>query len=85
MFLSSCILTEAGRLMARYCVAFETMQLFSRVTGTETLPDLVGSLCYRKKKNPHSVCFGLKEDFCWCKYFERTLLLKGGDAKMDAV
>ncbi|PWA13974.1 hypothetical protein CCH79_00017037, partial [Gambusia affinis] len=33
--------TEAGRLMARYCVAFETMQLFSRVTGTETLPDLV--------------------------------------------
>ncbi|XP_035993787.1 probable ATP-dependent DNA helicase HFM1 [Fundulus heteroclitus] len=33
--------TEAGRLMARYCVAFETMQLFSKVTGTETLPDLV--------------------------------------------
>ncbi|XP_038158410.1 probable ATP-dependent DNA helicase HFM1 [Cyprinodon tularosa] len=33
--------TEAGRLMARYCVAFETMQLFSRVTGTETLPELV--------------------------------------------
>ncbi|KAM4727735.1 putative ATP-dependent DNA helicase HFM1 [Anableps anableps] len=33
--------TEAGRLMARYCVAFETMQLFSRVTGTETLPDLI--------------------------------------------
>ncbi|MEQ2307495.1 ATP-dependent DNA helicase MER3 [Ameca splendens] len=33
--------TEAGRLMARYCVAFETMQLFSKITGTETLPDLV--------------------------------------------
>uniref|UniRef100_A0A3B3YXN9 Probable ATP-dependent DNA helicase HFM1 n=1 Tax=Poecilia mexicana TaxID=48701 RepID=A0A3B3YXN9_9TELE len=33
--------TEAGRLMARYCVAFETVQLFTKVTGSETLPDLV--------------------------------------------
>uniref|UniRef100_A0A4W5NV21 DNA 3'-5' helicase n=1 Tax=Hucho hucho TaxID=62062 RepID=A0A4W5NV21_9TELE len=33
--------TEAGRLMARYCVAFDTMKQFSKVTGTETLPELV--------------------------------------------
>ncbi|XP_029560143.1 probable ATP-dependent DNA helicase HFM1 isoform X1 [Salmo trutta] len=33
--------TEAGRLMARYCVAFDTMKQFSKVTGTETLPELI--------------------------------------------
>ncbi|XP_052333326.1 LOW QUALITY PROTEIN: probable ATP-dependent DNA helicase HFM1, partial [Oncorhynchus keta] len=33
--------TEAGRLMARYCVAFDTMKQFSTVTGTETLPELI--------------------------------------------
>uniref|UniRef100_A0A3P9NQ28 Probable ATP-dependent DNA helicase HFM1 n=1 Tax=Poecilia reticulata TaxID=8081 RepID=A0A3P9NQ28_POERE len=41
--------TEAGRLMARYCVAFETMQLFSRVTGSETLPDLVDLMSKSKE------------------------------------
>lgn len=35
-------LAEAGRLMARYCVAFDTMKQFSKVTGTENLSDLVG-------------------------------------------
>ncbi|XP_064862161.1 probable ATP-dependent DNA helicase HFM1 [Oncorhynchus nerka] len=33
--------TEAGRLMARFCVAFDTMEQFSKVTGTETLPELI--------------------------------------------
>ncbi|XP_072220467.1 probable ATP-dependent DNA helicase HFM1 isoform X1 [Leuresthes tenuis] len=33
--------TEAGRLMARYCVAFDTMKQFSEVAGTETLSDLI--------------------------------------------
>uniref|UniRef100_A0A3Q2ZXT9 Probable ATP-dependent DNA helicase HFM1 n=1 Tax=Kryptolebias marmoratus TaxID=37003 RepID=A0A3Q2ZXT9_KRYMA len=33
--------TEAGRLMARFCVAFDTMKQFSKVVGTETLSDLV--------------------------------------------
>ncbi|XP_051808793.1 probable ATP-dependent DNA helicase HFM1 isoform X2 [Acanthochromis polyacanthus] len=33
--------TEAGRLMARYCVAFDTMKQFSKVTGTENLSDLI--------------------------------------------
>nr|XP_020471702.1 probable ATP-dependent DNA helicase HFM1 isoform X2 [Monopterus albus] len=32
--------TEAGRLMARYCVAFDTMKQFSKVAGTENLSDL---------------------------------------------
>ncbi|XP_076601310.1 putative ATP-dependent DNA helicase HFM1 [Chaetodon auriga] len=32
---------EAGRLMARYCVAFDTMKQFSKVTGTENLSDLI--------------------------------------------
>uniref|UniRef100_A0A3Q3IGD2 DNA 3'-5' helicase n=1 Tax=Monopterus albus TaxID=43700 RepID=A0A3Q3IGD2_MONAL len=30
----------AGRLMARYCVAFDTMKQFSKVAGTENLSDL---------------------------------------------
>uniref|UniRef100_A0A3B4AAC7 DNA 3'-5' helicase n=1 Tax=Periophthalmus magnuspinnatus TaxID=409849 RepID=A0A3B4AAC7_9GOBI len=29
-----------GRLMARYCVAFETMKQFSQISGTESLSDL---------------------------------------------
>ncbi|KAM4552713.1 putative ATP-dependent DNA helicase HFM1 [Odontesthes bonariensis] len=33
--------TEAGRLMARYCVAFDTMKQFNEVAGTETLSDLI--------------------------------------------
>ncbi|XP_074544724.1 putative ATP-dependent DNA helicase HFM1 [Halichoeres trimaculatus] len=33
--------TEVGRLMARYCVAFDTMKQFSKVSGTENLPDLI--------------------------------------------
>ncbi|XP_073704911.1 probable ATP-dependent DNA helicase HFM1 [Garra rufa] len=33
--------TETGKLMARYCVAFDTVKQFSRVTGTETLPELI--------------------------------------------
>lgn len=35
---------ETGKLMARYCIAFDTMNLFTKVTGTETLSDLVGLL-----------------------------------------
>lgn len=37
-------LTEASRLMARYCVAFDTMKQFNKVSGTENLSDLVGFL-----------------------------------------
>ncbi|XP_029971671.1 probable ATP-dependent DNA helicase HFM1 isoform X2 [Salarias fasciatus] len=33
--------SEAGRLMARYCVAFETMKQFNKVVGTENLSDLI--------------------------------------------
>ncbi len=32
---------ETGRLMARYCIAFETMKNFNNVQGAETLDDLV--------------------------------------------
>ncbi|KAM7400961.1 hypothetical protein PAMA_005250 [Pampus argenteus] len=33
--------TEAGRSMARYCVAYDTMKQFSKVVGTENLSDLI--------------------------------------------
>ncbi|XP_040000435.1 probable ATP-dependent DNA helicase HFM1 [Xiphias gladius] len=33
--------TEAGRVMARYCVAFDTMKQFCKVAGTENLSDLI--------------------------------------------
>ncbi|XP_067331830.1 probable ATP-dependent DNA helicase HFM1 isoform X2 [Channa argus] len=33
--------TEAGKSMARYCVAFDTMKEFSKVGGTESLPELI--------------------------------------------
>lgn len=33
--------SDAGKLMAQYCVAFDTMKQFSKVMGTENLSDLV--------------------------------------------
>ncbi|XP_035525900.1 probable ATP-dependent DNA helicase HFM1 [Morone saxatilis] len=33
--------TEAGRSMARYCVAFDTMKQFCKVSATENLSDLI--------------------------------------------
>ncbi|KAM9349950.1 putative ATP-dependent DNA helicase HFM1 [Symphorus nematophorus] len=33
--------TETGRIMARYCVAFDTIKQFSKVAGTENLSDLI--------------------------------------------
>ncbi|XP_071446219.1 probable ATP-dependent DNA helicase HFM1 [Hetaerina americana] len=33
--------TEMGRLMARYCIHLETMKLFQKVIGTETVIDLI--------------------------------------------
>ncbi|XP_049323067.1 probable ATP-dependent DNA helicase HFM1 isoform X2 [Astyanax mexicanus] len=33
--------TESGKLMARYCVAFDTMKQFSKLTGTENLAELI--------------------------------------------
>ncbi|XP_033759553.1 probable ATP-dependent DNA helicase HFM1 [Pecten maximus] len=33
--------TEAGRLMARYCIAFETMKKFCGVSGEESISDLL--------------------------------------------
>lgn len=45
VFASLCFsCAEAGRLMARYCIAFDTMKQFSNVAGTESLSDLVGLL-----------------------------------------
>ncbi|XP_061587436.1 probable ATP-dependent DNA helicase HFM1 [Cololabis saira] len=41
--------TEAGRLMARYYVAFETMKQFTNVAGTETLADLINLLSKSKE------------------------------------
>ena len=31
---------ETGRLMARFCVAFETMKIFHGITGRETMEEL---------------------------------------------
>uniref|UniRef100_A0A3Q3W1T6 Probable ATP-dependent DNA helicase HFM1 n=1 Tax=Mola mola TaxID=94237 RepID=A0A3Q3W1T6_MOLML len=43
--------TEAGKLMARYCVAFDTMKVFSKVAGTENLSDVVGLFCLEEFSN----------------------------------
>ena len=32
---------ETGRLMARYCIAYETMKLFQEVDGAQNLNELV--------------------------------------------
>ncbi|CAC5418729.1 HFM1 [Mytilus coruscus] len=33
--------TEAGRLMARYCIAFETMKKFCKISGVESICELI--------------------------------------------
>nr|XP_015210859.1 PREDICTED: probable ATP-dependent DNA helicase HFM1 isoform X2 [Lepisosteus oculatus]XP_015210860.1 PREDICTED: probable ATP-dependent DNA helicase HFM1 isoform X2 [Lepisosteus oculatus] len=33
--------TETGKIMARYCIAYDTMKQFTLVSGTETLSDLI--------------------------------------------
>lgn len=33
--------TEVGKIMAKYCVAFETMKLFTRVNGSEGLQQIL--------------------------------------------
>ncbi|XP_030258651.1 probable ATP-dependent DNA helicase HFM1 isoform X2 [Sparus aurata] len=43
--------TEAGRLMARYCVAFDTMKQFNKVAGTENLSDLIELVSKSKEFN----------------------------------
>ncbi|XP_072560405.1 probable ATP-dependent DNA helicase HFM1 isoform X2 [Paramormyrops kingsleyae] len=43
--------TEAGRLMARYCIAFDTMKHFSSVCGTESLPELIKVISKGKEFN----------------------------------
>ena len=35
---------EAGRLMAKYCLAFDAMKQFNGVMGHETLAELVGTM-----------------------------------------
>ena len=44
-----CKFSEIGRLMARYCVAFESMKRFLGLKGNETLSDLVST--YRHTHN----------------------------------
>lgn len=47
---------EAGRLMARYCVAFDTMKQFNSVEGHETLSDMVGTSTGRHGScNDHNI------------------------------
>ncbi|KPP79807.1 putative ATP-dependent DNA helicase HFM1, partial [Scleropages formosus] len=41
--------TEAGKLMARYCIAFDTMKQFSLVSGSETMPELIGLISKGKE------------------------------------
>ena len=36
--------TESGSLMARYCIAFNTMKSFTGLSGSETVPDLLNVL-----------------------------------------
>lgn len=35
---------EAGRLMARYCIAFETMKKFCKISGVESICELVSQI-----------------------------------------
>ncbi|XP_065830814.1 probable ATP-dependent DNA helicase HFM1 isoform X2 [Oscarella lobularis] len=36
--------TDAGTLMARYCIAFDTMQKFTLLTGRESIRDLIATI-----------------------------------------
>ena len=38
----------SGRLMARYCVGFETMKNFHEISGDESLQDLVSGKVFHR-------------------------------------
>lgn len=38
--------TDLGKLMARYCIAFDTMKKVSKVTGSEDINELVSRIIY---------------------------------------
>jgi len=45
-------ITETGRLMARFCVAFNTMKIFNGITGRESMEELVSNLfCVTVRSN----------------------------------
>jgi len=37
---------ETGRLMARFCVAFDTMKIFHDITGHESMEELVSQFSF---------------------------------------
>ncbi|XP_066935876.1 uncharacterized protein [Clytia hemisphaerica] len=43
--------TEIGRLMARYCITYETVKLFASATGTDNIQDLLVLLSKAKEFN----------------------------------
>jgi len=44
--------TETGRLMARFCVAFNTMKIFHGITGRESMEELVSNFfCVTVRSN----------------------------------
>ena len=53
MIIHCTFFSEIGRLMARYCVAFESMKRFLGLKGNETLSDLVST--YRHTHNHYSL------------------------------
>ena len=58
---------ETGRLMARYCVAFESMKRFLGLKGKETLADLVST--YRHACIYGIVLFVQVRELCLCQEF----------------
>ena len=61
-------LTEAGRLMARYCIAFETMKKFCKITGKESISDLVGMKTEVSMYMQGMIFFCFLADFCYFKF-----------------
>ena len=61
------VYSETGRLMARYCVAFESMKRFLGLKGNETLADLVST--YRHTIHDGMVLYNISG--------ERTVTVSG--------
>ena len=57
------LLVEAGRLMARYCIAYDSMEQFLTIKGKESLSDMVRSFLKKlsEKHTPNVILLSFRK------------------------
>ena len=67
--------SDSGRLMARYCIAFETMKNISKLEGTETMEELVSQIILERQNRhcqSHNALCLVFNVICYSSLFSAT-------------